>query len=393
MMVRKVALALALTLLVAATLPTLSQDEASPVIADGLNNPRGLFYAADGTLYIAEAGLSGDLQADSNFGPVSYGLTARVLAVAPDGGEATVVVDGLLSSNAFENVVGVNAIYVTDRDMRWLVLGNAPENADGLKAGVLILDPEGIQAGFIDLGAYEVQNNPDNDFLVSNPSDIDYAQNGNFYVIDASGNALYTITAEAAINVFHVWEDLPVPTTVDVAPDGSLYVSFLTAFPFDIGGARIEHWSATGELIETFDGLSLVTDVLVGDDGTVYAVEFATDFGDQGYEPDSGAVVSVSANGITPLAEGLNYPYGLAMSPDGTLVVSINSAFSEPGSGAVVTVSGAAAGAAVPEATPETDAQVPEATPETGAAAPAITPEAGSGGDVTAPAETPEVSS
>jgi sugar lactone lactonase YvrE len=386
MMVRKVALALALTLLVAAALPTLAQDEASPVIADGLNNPRGIFYAADGTLYIAEAGLSGDLQADSNFGPVSYGLTARVLAVAPEGGEPTVVADALLSSNGFENIIGVNAVYVTNAGMRWLVLGNAPENAVGRKAGVLIIDPDDNVVGFIDLGAYESQNNPDNDFPVSNPSDIDYGQNGNFYVIDASGNTLYTITAEAAINVFHVWEDLPVPTTVAVAPDGSLYVSFLTAFPFDIGGSRIEHWSASGELIETFEGLSLVTDVLVGDDGTVYAVEFATDFGDQGYEPDSGAVVTVSAAGITPLAEGLNYPYGLAMSPDGTLVVSINSAFVEPGSGAVVTVSGAAAGAVVPEATPEAGVEAPEATPE-------ATPEASAGGDVEEPAETPEVSS
>jgi len=36
------------------------------------------------------------------------------------------------------------------------------------------------------------------------------------------------------------------------------------------------------------------------------------------------------------VAEGLNYPFGIAESPDGTLVVTVNSAFSEPDTGAVI---------------------------------------------------------
>jgi hypothetical protein len=47
-------------------------------------------------------------------------------------------------------------------------------------------------------------------------------------------------------------------------------------------------------------------------------------------------VVTVSDDGIETVAEGLNYPYGIARSPDGVLVVTVNSAFSDPDSGMVV---------------------------------------------------------
>ena len=75
---------------------------------------------------------------------------------------------------------------------------------------------------------------------------------------------------------------------------------------------------------------------MVTEDGTVYAVQMADSFGDQGFNPESGSVVTVSADGIEPVAEGLNFPYGLAQSPDGGLVLSVNAAFGEPGSGMVI---------------------------------------------------------
>ena len=39
-------------------------------VATGLNNPRHISFSSDGTLYIAEAGQGGDMEAQGPFGPV-----------------------------------------------------------------------------------------------------------------------------------------------------------------------------------------------------------------------------------------------------------------------------------------------------------------------------------
>jgi hypothetical protein len=113
----------------------------------------------------------------------------------------------------------------------------------------------------------------------------------------------------------------------------------MTGFPFEAGTARIEVWSPEGELVQTFEGLTMVTDLLVAQDGTLYAVQLADGFGDQGFNADSGSVVIVSEDGIEPVAEGLSFPYGLAQDADGNLAVSIN-AMGAPGSGSVIPVGG-----------------------------------------------------
>jgi hypothetical protein len=336
-MIGKIAvLGLALSL---AALPVAAQESA----ITGLNNPRLLAYGADGTLYIAEAGLAGDQQAEGDMGPVQYGPTARVMSVAPGSTEAEVAVDGLISAVGFNNYLGVNAVLPTE-DGWWLVLGNAPA-VDGVRTtGLVQFNTDGEEVRFIDFAAIEEELNPDNDFVASNPIDIDVSENGTYYVIDASGNAIYTFTDDTEPEVLHVWEDLPVPTAVDVGPDGNIYVSFLSAFPFASGSARVEQWSPEGELVATYDGLTGVTDVTVADDGTLYAVEMATVFGDMGWTANDGRVIVLSEDGMATVAEGLNYPYGIAISPEGMLAVSVNSAFVEPGTGEVIWLDPAAVG-------------------------------------------------
>ena len=130
------------------------------------------------------------------------------------------------------------------------------------------------------------------------------------------------------------------PTAVDVGPNGHIYVSFLSAFPYDPGTARIEEWSADGTLVTSYDDLTAVTDVAVGDDGTIYAVQMADGYGDLGFNPNTGSVIKVTADGKTPVAEGLNYPYRMAIAANGGIAVTVNSTFSAPDSGAVIAISG-----------------------------------------------------
>jgi hypothetical protein len=332
-------LLLFLIVLVASSL--VAQDDA---IATGLNNPRHLFIGSDGTLYIAEAGTGGDQDAEGPYGAVKLGTSGQFSVVNADG-QQSVIVPELLSMDAgFGQIEGPTSLYVTD-DSYWLVLGMGPKEVptDKYAEAVVQVDRETLSVDqVIDLGAYERENNPDGaPEIVANPIDIDVADDGTVYIADASANTLFSWTEEAGLLPFAIWQPeegvpQPVPTAIEIGPDGSLYVSFLSGFPFPPGGARVEQWSPEGELLQTYEGLTLVTDVLVTEDGTVYAVELASGFGDAGYIPDSGRVISVTDMAV--LADGLNFPYGLAQDAEGTLWVTVNSAFSEPDSGMVVPV-------------------------------------------------------
>lgn len=307
------------------------------VIADGLSNPRGIAYDADGTLYVAEAGTAGDVQAQGPFGPVLTGTTSRVVAVENDG-EVTPVLQGFNSTQGFGDYVGVQALLIDD-DTIWLALGDGPIGYP-ISHAVLGVNKETMRVHtFIDLFSIEASENPDGEDVASNPSDLASDGAGTLYIIDTSGNSLLRWTADAGLELFHVWEDLPVPTSVALDGEGNIYVGFLTAFPFPARQATIEKWSPDGELLETYTGLTGVTDVAVAEDGTIYAVQIADGFGDSGWNPNSGSVVTVSANGLTPVAEGLNYPYSIAFAPDGSLAVSVNSSFAPAGSGQVISIS------------------------------------------------------
>jgi hypothetical protein len=183
---------------------------------------------------------------------------------------------------------------------------------------------------FIDLYSVEAAENPDGDIVTSNPVDFAIADDGTIYVVDASCNCMFSWTEAGGVQIAAVWpigDSSPVPTTVDIDPDGDLYVGFLTGFPFPQGGATIERWSS-GEVVETYRGLTAVTDVLVTDEGTIYAVEYGV-FGDQGWGP--GRVITVTADGPETVLGDLTTPYALAMDGDGNLFVTTGSSGGEGG--------------------------------------------------------------
>ncbi len=367
---RKYPLLVFLIALCLLALPVSAQD--TNVIADGLNNPRGLYFDDNGVLWITEAGTSGDFTGQTDLGPVKFGGTAQVLKVMPGSAGATPVLGGLPSSQEFDDVVGVSSIYA-DANGIWLVTGLGPL-ADPFNMSLIQLNPQTLRPQqFVDLYSYEADNNPDQDVIMSNPSDVAVGDDGTMYIVDTSGNDLLTWTPSGGLQLFHVWLDLYVPTSVDIGQDGSIYVGFLSPFPYTTGSARIEKWSPDGTLLDTYTGLTAVTDVLVDPSGTLYAVQLASSYGDLGFVGNSGSVVTVSDSGITPVAEGLNYPYRLAMSADGALAVTVNSAFSAPGSGEVIALSGE-----LTVMQPQPPAQTPEAPNET-PEAPASTPEAPNG--------------
>lgn len=333
MMKRALLLVLVVMAAAALTAPAAAQD--MTVIADGLLNPRQISFDAAGNLYVAEAGVAGE-QLTANEDP--FGATAQVTMVTPDG-EASVMLHGLLSYRA-GNSLGAHAVLVGDESI-WLLIGELTDFSIPWSNALVELTPDTYRVKtWVDLLTPELELNPDgNADSASNPTDFVVGADGTVYIANAGCNCIMTWTAESGVQIAASWDhatDNPVPTSVALDANGDLYVGFLTGFPFPEGGSRIERWSG-GELAETFSGLTAVTDVLVTADGTVYAVEFGL-FNGETFQWGPGRVVTVSADGITPVAEGLNFPYGLAQSPDGTMYVSINSI--GEGSGQVVALPG-----------------------------------------------------
>lgn len=331
---KRIALVLIMAVLtVALVLPVTAQDGAT-VVADDLRNPRQITFDADGNLYIAEAGVGGtELSIDSD----GFGASARVTVITPDG-DQDILLRGLMSHLPGQTR-GLSAVQVTDESI-WLLLGESPDWTIPFTIALVELDKETNRVKtYVDLLTIELEEDPDgNNNEQSNPVDFVVAEDGTIYIANAGCNCVETWNAEDGLSVFYAWDfanDNPVPTTVAIGPDGDLYVSFLTGFPFAQGSSRVERWTMDGELIETYAGLTAVTDVLVTEDGTIYAVEFGEEF-NSGSGWSAGRVVMVSADGITSVMDGLNAPYGLAQNSDGTLFVSVGSIGADDGQVLVV---------------------------------------------------------
>ena len=327
--------------------PTPDPLAGKTAIASGLHQPRQIMYGNDGTLYIAENGSGGNSQITTTAtNTVSAGLSAQITAVTPDGKQSVILAG--LPSVANEpngrNFFGAQGIYVTDSSL-WVALGYGPE----LKGHALPFTADLMQfdrttwriKNVADLWAAAVQNNqPSAEDPFSNPADIAADRDGTLYIADASCNCLWSWTENEGLKMVVAWtiDDNPVPTGVALGPDGDIYVSFLSGFPFKTGSARIERWSG-GALKQKYAGLTMLTDVLVTKDSRIFAVQFA-EFGDKGPKPGSGKVIEVTDAGPKDVMTGLNGPFALALSPDNKLVVSIGAAGDTTGHGAVILVDG-----------------------------------------------------
>jgi sugar lactone lactonase YvrE len=342
-MVRKTLLSL--TLALGLSVPTLIMAQDAPpaefenAIVSGLNFPRGIAYDEDGTLYVAEAGAGGEATIIEIEGmAINGGISSQVTTVAPDGTQG-VAVGSLVSAFVPAEGAGLGVQRaIPSGDSLWLVLSDH-QNLTVFSDAIVEIDMATLRVkNYIDLFAYEAENNPDGtEEIYSNPSDIAWGEDGTLFIIDTGANALYSWTEDDGLQLVHAWEDLSVPVAIEMGSNGDIYVGFLGA-GIAPEAAKVEHWSADGsELIETFGGMTAVTDILIDEDDTIYAVQLAQ-LGEQGPVPNSGSVVEVSADGITPIAEDLSNPFGIAQNADGGLIVSVNSAFAAPGSGAVVEI-------------------------------------------------------
>ncbi len=377
---------LSILMLTIAALPAAAQEGMPPapeltgeIIVEGLNSPQGVFVDSEGNLLVIDGGVGGDesIRAvdPTTFEAVraTYGNTSQILRRTPDG---EVEVLALLPSIAVGvDFVGGGRVIEVDGVLyatvgAWQI--NSGETIEIPFYNQVVRIEDGEIETLSDLWAFELENNPDGSGNIeSHPYGLTLGPDGLLYVADAASNTLYTVDPETGeTTLLTAFEPLPgvfpdqfrdmqlltdpVPTAVVVAEDGTIYVSLLSGAPFVPGSAKVVTVSEDGE-VEDFDtGLTMLTDLVAGPDGNLYALSFATT-DEQGPLPNSGAVVRVLEDGTSEtIIAGLPFATGLAIDADGNGYVAING-IAIPEAGAVVYYEGLTEMEAVP---------APEATPE-----------------------------
>jgi hypothetical protein len=298
------------------------------VVADRLNNPRGLDLV-HGALYVAEAGRGGDTCLDEE---TCVGLTSSITRVRH--GHQRRIVTGLLSAAGPDGTfaVGVDDVSVARRGGGLFMIATAAGCPDqvppGLPAEVLRQNGKLLRGHakrvVADITAFECANDPDGQGPESDPYSVYAASNHHQVVADAAGDSVLDVrnghvSLLAVIPPSANGSD-QVPTSVTRGPDGAWYVGTLAEGAGN-GGARV--WRIVpGHAPQVYiDGLTAVVDIAFGPDRSLYASEFVTDLTD---ENSGGAVVRVRPDGRrTVLGEGsLFFPGGVAVDRRGNLYVA-----------------------------------------------------------------------
>ena len=346
--------------------PLTSQaQEASPVpgdapeltvVASGLTNPRGFTWGADGTLYVALAGSGGTNPATEEapttqaIGPFFGGSTGAVAQIGADG--CPVLVAGGLpsTSDAIGGVLGVEDVAILGGELYAAADGGGPVHGNpDAPSGVYRILADGTSELIADLSTW-VRENP----VAAVPVDFDPDAAGYSLVADETAGVLWvgdpnsgqilSVSPDGVVaRIADLSEGHPVPTRMVAAPQGGVYIGTLTAVPFPDGAAKVMHVSADGTVEDVWTGLTVVTDVAVGPDGVLYALEMSTgNLSEPPFlMPGSGRVVrQTGPDQYEVVAEGLMFPVAMEIGPDSAFYIALPALGANGGEGTIVWLPG-----------------------------------------------------
>jgi sugar lactone lactonase YvrE len=319
---------------------------AQTVMASGLNYPRGLAVGPDGAVYVSYAGSTTYVKPTGPCAASPFTGAATGAGVAKVAGSAvTNAVTDLPA--AFSSELGnTGATDVAFIGSQMYVLEEASgcfSDTPNRPGGVYKVNADGTTTLVANLDQYYLTH------PVTTPDLSDFSPLGNVFGMTAMNGKLYIAEANheeidqvdpATGTITRLLDFSQEPwlgPTGIAAYNGNIYFGDLTEFPAVPGAAGIFRLNADGTVTKVVSGLTAVTGLAIGSDGTMYVTELTTVAG--GPVPGTGAVVKISPNHtMTSLASGLNFPTGIDITPDGGLAVSNNSEAAPPGSGQVVYV-------------------------------------------------------
>jgi hypothetical protein len=325
------------------------------VIARGLDNPRGLTVLHGDTVLVTEAGHGGDGPCIIGAGgsEVCLGQTGAVTAIR-HGYERRIA--RLPSLGNADEALGPNDVAIGSRGELLVTVGLGAHPARRAQLGdggallgqVVSVKPFSRTRPVADLAAFESAHDPDQGLPGTLPDSNPYgllATGQGVVATDAGGNTVLRVGRGGEIAPIAVLpprfvpgpetgSQIPmqsVPTAVTRGPDGALYVSELTGFPFPKGGAKV--WRLEpGEEPEVYaEGFTNVIDIGFDRRGRLHVLEIFED-GLLAPPPEGelppGRLVRVERDGTqTELADGaLSLPGSFAFGRDGSIYVSNKSA-------------------------------------------------------------------
>jgi plastocyanin len=312
--------------------------------AGGLINPRGMTWSSDGTLFVALAGSGGttmseaDSPADQQYGPFFGGNTASVVKIDHAGGAdepgcPVTVAGGLPSTSGMGgHTQGPAAVAFLDDQLYVLQdAGSAAATAfPDQPNGVYAVNADGTVALVADVKSWHDVNpvaHVPYDLTIEGETFAMLPGDGFLWVLESNSGQVLQVIPNVEINrVADLSEGHPVPTGFALAGDGGVYVGMLTPAPYTDGSSKVVKVTPDGTVTEVWTGLTMVTAVAVGNDGTLYALEMATGNTDKPpyVRPGTGRLVhQTGPDSLEEVVIGLDLPIAMAMGPDGALHVSL----------------------------------------------------------------------
>ncbi len=329
-----------------------------PVVADSLNQPRGLAFDVLGDLWFTEAGVGGTAACIPFMGAENcFGNTGKVSVNAFGRNITLVSTLGSLSTPQADSSSGPNGIAFAN-DLPYVVIGNGgPQvSVNGLGAlqkqtGVLLT--AGIANNLptvktvASLANFEYANYPHipdpagKPSAESNPFGLT-SMGGNLYVADGAGQTVTQVTPGGTVSLVGIMpnqtvtvpatagaaattaHENSVPTGIMAAPDGKgVLAADYSGYPYVPGSSRIFRFQ-TGQQPTVFaSGFTNLIGVAPAPDGGVYGLEMYAN-GSLSNDPN-GAIVHVNAQGQqdkTLSCHGLIMPTGITTGKDGSIYVS-----------------------------------------------------------------------
>ena len=340
---RRARLGAAVAVMTAAlVLPTTTPVHAAPtatLVADGFAGPLGLAVGDDGTIYVGDA-FAGQLTTIDKRGGRSVafangmevaGVDARgrgnvafvqsIFAGPPEGEEPPPVLDALLSTLKPNGKV---------TDVFSTLAFEEATNPDAVN-----------QYGFVEASAecqeqaIPVAGEPYTGIIESHPYAVLIVDDG-WLIADAAANAVFHVGRNGRASTLAVLPPVPnfippevaelfgipacagetyygepVPTDVELGPDGAYYVTSLPGGPELPGTGTV--WRidpATGAMTQVAGGLSFAVDLAIADDGTMYVAQLF-----------DGVVSQIVGGAPVPYLE-IPGPTAIEFGPDGTMYVA-----------------------------------------------------------------------
>jgi hypothetical protein len=314
-------------------------------IIDGLNEPRGLWLQADGTLCVVEAGRLAVGQEVEDGPTANRAETGSVTCVDP-GGRRQRIIDTLpyVLYNATGNTTGPADLAEMEGDLYLLTgegegifarkilkltgSGNPPE----ILADLLAFATETAEPDFFD----EIT-------VFSNPySMIPDPEQRRFLVTDGASGQVLAAGLDGRIQVFSEVEGHEVLTGIVRGPDEAPYVTSFSQLPHTTGDGALLRLHPDGTFDVAVDGLTTPIDVAFDGQGRLYVLEFidGTET-DHPYRGKTGRLLRFAPTSAgwgdgQVLIDRLPFPTALLIDAEDRIYVSIRGAFSPPESGVVV---------------------------------------------------------